>query len=801
MKFTLSWLKTYLETDASLTEITDKLTALGLEVEGVEDKAKDFDGFKVGYIKAAEKHPDADKLKVCTVDVGENAPLQIVCGAPNARQGIKVAFAPEGSYIPGIDVTLKKAVIRGVESNGMMCSERELCLSDEHNGIIELPDDAQVGAPIAPVLGLDDPIIEIAITPNRGDCAGVYGIARDLAAGGLGTLKTPTQPSIKETTKTDIKVDIQIPEACPVFMTRAIKGVKNGPSPKWLQDALRGIGLRPISKLVDITNYFCIGMNRPLHVFDADKVSGDLVVRATKKGESLDALNDKSYDLPDGLTAIADDNGVLGLGGVVGGEASGCTEETQNLLLEVAYFSQSTVATTGRSLQIDSDARYRFERGIDPEFMPLAVDLATQMILDLCGGEAGDVVTAGSIPDVKKTFEFDTTLTSKLGGVDLDTKTQKNILTKLGFTISKENGSVLSVTTPSWRHDIEGKADFVEEVLRINGYDNLPTHSVKENVSPSVGALTPVQKIISQSRHLLAGRGMNETVTWSFMDEKLATLFGINKDGQQQYLTLTNPISADLSTLRPSILPNLITAASRNEARGFGDACLFEIGPIFTSPQLVKGQTRLISGIRTGSHQNKHWAGGDRTVDVMDAKADVMAVLAVANPSLRPQITRNTPDYYHPGRSGAFALGKNTLAYFGEIHPGVLADMDIDFPVVAFEIFIDNVPLTKAKGSARPLVELSSFQPLTRDFAFIVSSDTAADDCIRAILGADKKLITDADIFDVYQGKGVEDGHKSLAVKVTLQPTDKTLTDEEIEAISQNIIKTVEQKTGGKLRG
>lgn len=800
MKLTLDWLKEYLDTTASLDDVVIKLTAIGLEVEGVEDPAKAFATFKVGHVLEATQHPDADRLRVCKVDIGGKEPLQIVCGAPNARAGIKIAFAPEGAYIPGIDVTLKKATIRGVESNGMMCSERELCLSTEHNGIIELPESAVVGSPLAPALGLDNPMIEINVTPNRGDCAGIYGIARDLAAAGLGTLKKLDATPVKGKFDSAVKVIIEDKKACPLFLGRVIKNVKNGESPKWLQDRLKGIGLRPISTLVDITNYFCIGLNRPLHVYDADKINGNIHVRLSKGGEKLEALNDNSYELKSGMTVICDDKDVLGLGGVVGGTATGCTNETTNVFLECAYFDPIQTATTGRAQQIDSDARYRFERGVDPAFTVDGIELATKMIVDLCGGEVSSVVQDGAVPDIRKTIDFDPNYTKRLGGVDVDAKTQKTILTNLGFDV-KEKGNTFSVTSPSWRHDIDGKADFVEEVLRIYGFDNLPETSVTKEGNVTKAALGDEQKFVYTAKRLLAARGLSETVTWSFLDAKHAELFGINKNGKQKDLTLLNPISADLSTLRPSILPNLIKASGRNFDKGFDGACLFEVGPVFHSLELVQGQEIVVTGIRSNAAIEKHWNNAGRNVDVMDAKADVLAILASSGTNIRPQVSTDTPDYYHPGRSGAFVLGKNVVAYFGEIHPAVLVELDVKGPIVAFEVFVRNIPTAKKKkSSARPLLEVSPFQPLSRDFAFIVSVATKADDCLKAILNVDKKLIVDADVFDVYQGKGVEEGHKSLAINVTLQPTEKTLTDEEIESISKKIIDAVSQKTGGKLR-
>lgn len=801
MKFTLSWLKTYLNTDASLDMIVETLTAIGLEVEGVEDPSKALNGFKVGHVINTQQHPDADRLKVCTVDVGGDKPLQIVCGAPNARANIKVAFAPEGSYIPGLDVTLKKATIRGVESNGMMCSESELCLSEEHNGIIELDENAPVGADLAPILGLNDPIIDIGITPNRGDCAGVYGIARDLSVAGLGTLNSLDVPQIKTSFDTPHTIKINDKNQCPLFIGRMIKNVKNGPSPQWLQDRLRAIGLRPISALVDITNYFCIGLNRPLHVFDADKIGQNITIKPTLGGEDFNGLNDKNYTTKDGVIGIYDDENLLGLGGVVGGLESGCTETTTNVLLEVAYFTPIEIAKSGRAHFIDSDARYRFERGVDPAFCMDADKMATQMILDLCGGEAGAPVIAGDASADIQDVIYNTSLCKRLSGLDINVDIQIDILTRLGFQIEKQSDTSLTITVPSWRHDIEGQADFVEEILRIHGYDKLESVSMTNDDHSIEPAFDPRANYVSRAKRHLAGRGLFETVTWSFMDAPTAEKFGVNKDGKQAELTLTNPISNDLNTLRPSILANLINAASRNNARGFGNVALFEIGPIFTSNTLVSGQTTAVAGIRCDLHQAKHWKTQTRAVDIYDAKADMMALFGLSG-GLSPQIDiAGAPDYYHPGRSAAYKLGKNTLGYFGEIHPAILADMGIKFPVVAFELFVEALPLKKAKKSAaKKLLKTSSFQPINRDFAFVVKDAITGDACLRAITSADKKLITDANIFDVYVGQGVDDGCKSLAINVTLSPFDKTLTDEEIETVSQKIITAVETKVGGRLR-
>lgn len=799
MKFTLSWLKDFLDTPATLTEITDKLTAIGLEVEGIDNPAETLKGFVVGHIVSAEKHPDADKLQCLVVDTGKEK-LNVVCGAPNARAGLKGVFAPVGSYIPGSDITLKKGNIRGQESNGMMCSERELLLSEEHNGIIELPETAAVGSDAASALGLDDPVIEINLTPNRGDCASVYGIARDLAAAGLGTLRPLSIPALTPTFENPVKVSIENTQACPLFIGRYIRGVKNGASPEWLQKRLKAIGQNPISALVDITNYLTIALNRPLHVFDADKLKGNIHVRAAKDGETFNALNDKTYTLAAGMTAVCDDNGVLGLGGVMGGTESAVSENTVNVYLEIALFDTVRTAMTGQKLQIDSDARYRFERGIDPAFAHDGAAIATQMILDLCGGEISDLAIAGETPQTQRVIAYAPERLKLLGGMELPEARQKSILTALGFDVA-EAGKVWNIKTPSWRSDVEGAADIVEEILRIEGYDNIPAVIVRPGAEEKIQPLSPLAKRGTVARRALAGRGMNETITWSFLDEASADLFGINRQQNKAALTLTNPISVDLSVMRPSILPNLIAAAGRNTDRGIDNAALFEIGNCYWSPE-ASGQVLTATGLRSGDIRPRHWSGAARAVDVYDAKADALAVLeACGVNTANIQISTDAPEWYHPGRSGALRLGPTVLAWFGEIHPAVLAAMKRDETYVGFEIFLPSLPQAKKKGPQKELLRPSPFQPVGRDFAFIVEENVEAEKLLRAVRGADKKLISHAEIFDVYQGKGVEPGKKSVALSVSLQPLDKTLTDEEITGVCQKIVDAVTAQTGGVLRG
>lgn len=805
MKFTIGWLKDYLDTDATLEQITDRLTALGIEVEKVIDRSKDFDGYVVGYVETCEKHPDADKLNVTTVDTGTEK-LQVVCGAPNCRQGIKGVFAPSGAYVPGLDVTLKKASIRGVESNGMLCSESELCLSDEHNGIIELPEKAEIGAPAAKVLGLDDPVIEIEVTPNRPDTCGIYGIARDLAASGLGTLKTPDLSAVPAAfdSETGVTIDAKATDGCPLFLGRTIKGVQNVESPKWLKDRLTAVGLRPISALVDITNFMTLGFARPLHVYDQNKLEGDIQVKLTKGGESLEALNDKTYeDIPEGAVGIYDGQNLLGLGGIIGGEPSSVDENTTDVYLECAYFNPASIARTGRTLNLDSDARYRFERGVDPAFTIEGMELATRMILDICGGQAGSVVAAGQVPDNRTRVKYDPVRVKELGGLDIKPAAQADILSALGFEVEQKSEREWNVLAPHWRPDIDtdGRADLVEEVLRVYGYDNIKAVSLDRPPVTSVTPLTVTQQRAAKLRRLLAGRGLNETVTWSFMDHDTAMLFGANDKQAAAELRLTNPISSELDQMRPSTLPNLLTAAQKNTDKALPDAAFFEIGHVYHS-QKAEDQTLLATGLRTSNAAARHWASSAREVDFYDVKADVFAVCAAFGlDAERMPLSDDTPEWYHPGRSASLRLGRNVLANFGELHPAVLQKLGIKTKAVGFELFVDAIPVPKNKSSAFKMIELHALQPVGRDFAFMVDEGVTSADLVRAAASADKNLIANVEVFDVYQGKGVEDGKKSVAVNVVLQPTKETLTDKDIEAVSSKIIENVRAKTGASLRG
>ena len=802
MKFTLDWLKDHLETDASLDEISDALTRLGLEVEEVHDPAAELAPFRVAHVVSAEKHPDADKLRVCVVDTGSEK-IQVVCGAPNARAGMKGVFAPSGSVVPGTGLKLKKSKIRGVESNGMLVSEREMGLSDEHDGIIDLPGDSEVGTPFSDILGLNDPVIEIAITPNRSDCLGVYGVARDLAASGLGKLKPRTVDAVPGTYQSpiDIKLDFdpEHKDACSMFAGRYVRGVKDGPSPEWMQRRLKAIGLRPISTLVDITNYIMFDQGRPLHIYDADKINGDIRARLAQPGEQVLALDGETYDADPEICLIADDAHALGFGGVMGGQESGVSETTNNIFIESALFDPIRTATAGRKLGINSDARYRFERGVDTAFVDLGAELATKMVVELCGGEPSELIIAGEALLPASAIEFDASEVKRLTGLSIDTKRCVEILTALGFGVDAQSGDKMRVSIPSWRPDVRESADLVEEVARVNGYDELPSTPLPSDGGIAKSVMTPLQRRTSTARRTLAARGLVEAVTWSFVSTEEAVLFG----GTGQDLVLANPIASDLNVMRPSMLAGLINAAGRNTDRGFADVALFEVGQIFEGG-LPEDQRALVTGLRRGDTHARHWSGGRRNVSVFDAKADVMAVLeSLGAPTGRLAVTADAPAWYHPGRSGVVRLGpKTVLGRFGDIHPSVLRSMDVDGPLVGFEVFLDAIPDSKKKANkARPALELSGLQSVERDFAFIVGADVPAGNLLRAAAGADKTLITDVNIFDVFEGKSVGDGKKSVALAVTLQPKAQTLTDAEIEAISNKVIAAVEKETGGQLRG
>ncbi|WP_282051953.1 phenylalanine--tRNA ligase subunit beta [Phaeobacter inhibens] len=798
MKFTLSWLKDHLETDASVEDITETLTDLGLEVEGVSNPADRLKDFTLGYVKHAEKHPDADKLRVCKVDTDEGE-MQIICGAPNAREGIIVVVCKPGMYIPGLDITIGVGKIRGVESFGMMASERELELSDEHDGIIELPS-GEVGDRFVDWLAQNapakvDPVIEIAITPNRPDALGVRGIARDLAARGLGTLKPLAIEPVEGGYDSPLKVDIaeDTLDGCPLFTGRLIRGVKNGPSPQWLQDRLSAIGLRPISTLVDITNYFTFDQNRPLHVFDAAKVAGNLRVHRAVGGETLTALDEKDYTLSEGQMVISDDNGAESIAGIMGGVATGCTEETTDVFLESAFWDHVQIATTGRALKINSDARYRFERGVDPEYTRDGLDHATRMIIDLCGGEPSNVVTAGAVPEHARAYKLDPERVQSLVGMDIPESEQRQTLTRLGFRLE---GNMAHV--PSWRPDVMGEADLVEEVARIASLTKLegkPLPRLTDGVPAPV--MTPQQRRQQIARRTCASLGYNEVVSYTFIDKASAALFGGGDDATM----LANPISSEMSHMRPALLPGLLQAAARNQARGFMDLALFEAGPAFHGGEPGE-QHNLISGLLVGRTGPKDVHGASRAVDTFDAKADIEAVLAAIGAPAKVQILRGAQSWWHPGRHGKICLGpKKVLGVFGELHPKVLSEMGIKGTAVAFTIWPDEVPMPRKSGANRGALVQSDLQAVERDFAFVVADDVEALTLVNAAVGADKALIDDVRVFDEFIGGSLGEGSKSLAITVRLQPTDKTLTEKDIEAVSAKIVAKVTKATGGTLRG
>ncbi len=801
MKFTFNWLKDHLDTDASLEAIVEKLSLIGLEVEGVENKADELKAFKTAKVIEAVQHPNADRLRVCQVQSAEGI-SQVVCGAPNARTGMIGVFAPVGSYVPGIDLTLKAGNLRGEDSNGMLVSEREMGLSDEHDGIMDLPEGTEIGVPLAEILGLDDPTIEIAITPNRGDCLGVRGVARDLAAAGLGTLKPLKTEKIDGAFESPIKwkAESAAAEDVPYVAGRYFRNLKNGPSPKWMQQRLLAVGSRPISSLVDITNYVSFDLGRPLHVFDADKVKGDLTMRFAQNDEEFLALDEETYKLSDTMVVIGDDNGVQGIGGVMGGLNSGCSDETSNMFLEVALFDPISVAMTGRKSGILSDARYRFERTVDSQSADWGVDVATRMVLDLCGGEVSQVTSAGSIPSDKRVIELRPERIEDLCGVAVAKDKQIEILSILGFEVSEE-GDLISAVVPTWRSDVELEACLVEEILRIHGYENIPELQMEPASYLPQSILTLAQRRVSNARTALCWRGLDEAVTFSFVSHAQAELFG----GVPDSLRVANPISTDLDTMRPSILPTLLAAAAKNTDRGYADNALFEVGPQYQD-DTAKGQKQMASGLRSGNITERHWEGSSRAVDAFDAKGDALAALSAAGaPVDNLQVFTSAPSYFHPGRSGVLGLGpKNVLAAFGELHPRVLEAMDIKGPVVAFEVFLDNIPQPKVKkgdtGKIKPALDLSPFQPVDRDFAFVVDQSVEAGKLIRSAKGADKTLISNVVLFDIYTGKGVEEGKKSLAITVTLQPRDHTLTDEEIDAVSQKVVAQAMKATGATLR-
>ncbi|MCB1546941.1 MAG: phenylalanine--tRNA ligase subunit beta [Hyphomicrobiaceae bacterium] len=812
MKFTLSWLRDHLDTDADLDAITARLTGIGLEVEGVDNPSAKLAPFVIARILDAKQHPQADRLRVCQVDTGKGA-VEVVCGAPNARPGLLGVFAPLGAYIPGTGITLEKRPVRGIVSNGMMVSERELELSDAGEGIIELDDTlaGRIGERYVDVMGLDDPVIEIKLTPNRPDCLGVRGIARDLAAAGLGRLSAGAA-GFAGKGEHDCPVPIALEfadaaaSACPAFAGRHVRGVKNTSSPDWLQRRLKAVGQRPISALVDVTNYVTLDRGRPLHVYDADRITGTIRARLGRTGESFLALDGKTYAVDEEMCVIADDQGVLGLGGIIGGDASGSTEATTNVLIESAYFDPVRTARTGRKLGLQTDARYRFERGVDPGFVMGGLDLATAMILELCGGTPSKARMAGTPPEPRTVVSFSFASVARLTGLELAEADMRQTLTGLGFTVpagkKADAAAPVAIAVPSWRPDVTIGVDIVEEIVRIAGIDSIRPVAMSRDAGVARPVLTPSQRRSRRARRVLASRGMVEAVTWSFVSRAHAELFG----GGSDELELANPISTELSSMRPSLLAGLVAAAARNRHRGFADTALFEIGQAYRGDK-PEDQFLVSSGVRTGSAKlagaGRHWGGTMGGVDVFDVKADAAGLLsALGLDPAKAQVTRDAPGWFHPGRSGTLRLGpKVVLAHFGELHPSVLEALDLGAPAAAFEVFLDALPPEKRKSKARSPLDAADLLPVRRDFAFVLDADVAAGDVLRAAAQADKRLIAGVEVFDLFEGTSLGEGKKSLAIEVTLQPRDATLTDEEIEAVGRKIVAEVRKATGGEIRG
>ncbi len=813
MKFTLSWLKEHLETDADLETITETLTRIGLELEGVENPGDKLADLRIAKVVSAEKHPNADKLQLLTVDTGEGDPVQVVCGAPNARAGMTGVFAAPGTYVPGIDLTLKPAKIRDVESFGMMCSERELELSDAHEGIIDLDEDAPVGAAYAEWAGLDDPVIDIAITPNRQDCMGVRGVARDLAAAGLGTLKSLAEayaPAGAEAAQDaaagagqrievrpvagegapSIEIRTDDPEGCPAFFGRTVAGVSNGASPAWMQKRLRATGQKPISALVDITNFVMIDLGRPLHVYDRAKLGKALYARRAEKGEKVVALNGKTYVLDDSMTVIADESGVHDIGGIMGGEHSGVEDDTTEIVIECAYFDPPRISRTGQALGLMSDARARFERGVDPAFLDDGVTIATLLVEALCGGKPSETVRAGDPPEGATTLDYDPRLCAALGGLDVPADRQKTILESLGFTV--EGSEAMTVTAPSWRRDIDAAPDLVEEVLRIEGFDEIPSTPLARAEGVARPTASPEQKRERTLRRAAAARGLNEAVTWSFISEAEAAV------AEEACWSLANPISEDMKVMRTSLVPGLAAAARRNADRGAQSIRLFEIGRRY----LADEEHPTLGLVLVGNRGARHWRGGDTPFDAFDAKAEAVALLDAAGaPVDKLQLLGDASPLYHPGRSGRLCLGpKNVLAEFGELHPETLKALDLDGPAMAAEVYLDAIPMPRDTSHLRDAYAPPALQAVRRDFAFLIDADAPAGDLLRAVRASEKQHLIEARIFDVFTGEGVPDGQKSIAIEIVLQPADRSFTDEELQAISAKVVAAAE-KAGGELRG
>ncbi|MCL6730892.1 phenylalanine--tRNA ligase subunit beta [Sphingomonas hankyongi] len=814
MKFTLSWLRDWLDTDADPQSIADKLTAIGLEVEGIHNPAEALAAFRVAKVLTAEKHPQADKLQVLTVDDGSGEAIQVVCGAPNARAGMLGVFGPPGAYIPGSDLTLKVAAIRGVESRGMMCSARELELGEDHDGIIELPDDAPVGTAYIDYAGLNDPVFDVNVTPNRPDCLGIDGIARDLAAAGIGRFRPRASAALPGGFEPDPKVIVESGSGCYVFWRRVIRDVRNGPSPDWLQQRLKAVGLRPISALVDITNFFSIDQARPLHVYDVKKLKGHITARRARAGERFMALNDKEYEATPDDCVIADESGAIGFGGVIGGESTGVDENTTDVLLECAWFDPAAIAATGRRHGIVTDARARFERGIDPMKLSSAIEDAAQMIVELCGGEASEPRISGEFPaegypNRDNVVPYRPARLAALAGIDLPVDEQRAILGRLEFLAldPKDGESWLNkgqqqelvekydpasywfVRAPTWRPDVDGEADIVEEIARIHGFEDLPSTPLERGDGVARPTATRTQLMERRLRRTAAARGLDEAVTWSFVSEKEAAAFG---GGDWR---IANPISEDMKVMRPSLLPGLISAAQRNLNRGASSVRLFEIGRRY----LGDSEHATLGLLLTGDRTSRDWQTGKaQDFDAYDAKAEVLALLDAAGaPTANLQVFPDAGPTWHPGRSATLRLGPKTIvASFGELHPRLVAEHDAPGGTVAAEIYTDAIPAQRSAGRARQAYSPPALQSVVRDFAFVVPSDVSADALVRAVRGADKASITSARVFDRYLPK---DGDLSLAIEVTLQPGDKSFTEAEIADISRRIVAAAE-KLGAQLR-
>ncbi|QQR69903.1 MAG: phenylalanine--tRNA ligase subunit beta [Alphaproteobacteria bacterium] len=807
MKFSLSWLKQHLETTASADELAAKLTALGLEVEEIHDPAKDLAAFTIAEVVEAVQHPDADRLRVCRVmtSAGE---MGVVCGAPNARAGIKVAFAAPGVTIPANGMVIKKAKIRGVDSAGMLCSASELGLSlgpDADKGIIELPADSPMGGSVASALGIDDPVFLVKLTPNRPDCTGVRGIARDLAAAGMGSLKPLDLSPVAASFASPIGVTLDFPpeaqQACPHFIGRLIRGVRNGESPAWLKRRLEQAGLRPISALVDITNYLTHDLGRPLHVFDVDKLSGtQITVRLARAGESMAALNGKTYELVEGMTVVADAAGPQALGGVIGAEGSGCQAQTTDVFLECAWFDPKRTARTGRALQIDSDARYRFERGVDPASVAWGAEVATRLILECCGGQASALVVAGASPKAPDALIYDPADCAAGSGVQIAPDEQHRLLEGLGFDVQPQAGGLFRVQPPSWRPDIDGSADVVEEVLRLHGFDAIPETFLPRQGLSAQGAVTPSWRRAERVRRALAARGLCEAVTWSMISRPAAMAVAGGQPVAEE-MVLLNPITPDLAVMRGSILPGLIEGVSHNRMRGYPDTGLFEVGPVYDNPTLP-GQKLVAGMVRSGSAVTRHWQAQSRQVDPFDVKADALAALQAAGCPTENLETEGlgAGPAYHPGQSGILKLGDRVLARFGAVHPRLLSAMDVSGSWVAAEVFLGLLPPAR-EGTARPALKVLPLQPVTRDFAFVVPDSVSAGALAKAARAADRRLIAGAEVFDIFTGPSLGEGMKSLAVAVTIQPIERTLTEQDMKELCARILAKVESDVGGRLRG